>query len=64
MGYRDESYDDVDPADETCPDGFCPHWSCLYECDRVCKQCGVRCGDHVDGEMTGAIDHAWVEPDA
>jgi hypothetical protein len=40
---------------ETCPDGFCRHWSCNCDCTRHCAQCGVHCTEHNDD------DHAFVE---
>lgn len=27
---------------------FCRHWSELYDCDRTCKRCGVKCSAHED----------------
>lgn len=43
---------------ETCPDGFCRHWSCNSDCELKCAQCGEPCPEHYDR------DHPFVEPEA
>lgn len=58
MGVGEVNYEDDDSYwenYETCPDGFCRHWSCNCECERKCKVCGERCPEHDDG------DHGFEE---
>lgn len=40
---------------DTCPDGFCRHWSCNSDCELRCAKCGVRCPRHDD------TAHEYVE---
>ncbi len=48
----DEYWEDF----ETCPDGFCRHWSCNCDCDVKCAKCGEGCPNHVDD------DHPFEDP--
>lgn len=61
MSSDDEYWENYD----TCPDGFCRHWSCNSDCDEVCARCGHRCPRHGTAEGATSCEKcdcaAWAE---